>query len=262
MRPEVLVRFLWDGRRALLAWVVGVAAVSAMYASAYPSVKRQGAGVIDSYPRAFRAALNVQDISSGAGYLQASVFGLIGTVLMIMFATVLGARAIAGEEENGTLEQLLAAPVSRVRLVAERFGGLVAATVVLGAGMLLALVAVGRPAELGVPLANLSAAVLLLVLLGVCFGTLALAVGGLTGRRAAVFAVTAAAAVGTYAADVLSRQVNGLGWLWRVSPFHYATGGEPLRSGARLGDVAVLVAITVVLFAVTAVAFDRRDVAA
>jgi ABC-2 type transport system permease protein len=66
----------------------------------------------------------------------------------------------------------------------------------------------------------------------------------------------------TAAAGVLARQIDGLRWLRLVSPFDYASDNEPLRGGLRLGDVAVLALVTAVFLAVTAVAFDRRDIAA
>jgi ABC-2 family transporter protein len=70
--------------------------------------------------------------NSPAGYLQGTLFALLGPLLLVM-AVAAGARAIVGdEEEAGTLELLLAHPVSRTRLLTERFGVLAAAVALLG----------------------------------------------------------------------------------------------------------------------------------
>lgn len=52
--------------------------------------------------------------------------------LMLVFSAALGAQAIAGDEEAGTLELQLAPPVSRISLLLQRFAALAAAMVVIG----------------------------------------------------------------------------------------------------------------------------------
>jgi ABC-2 type transport system permease protein len=72
-------------------------------------------------------------------------------VLLIIFTTGIGARAIAGEEESGRLDLLLAYPVSRTRVVVQRFAALVVATLLVGGAMLLVLLALSGPAQLELP---------------------------------------------------------------------------------------------------------------
>jgi hypothetical protein len=45
-----------------------------------------------------------------AGYLQGTLFALLGPLLLVMMAVTTGARAIAGDEEAGTLDLVLAQP--------------------------------------------------------------------------------------------------------------------------------------------------------
>src|SRR5262249_20578027 len=106
-----------------------------------------------------------------------------------------------------------------------------AATLVLGAATLLALLVASGPAELGIATGNLAAMALQLVLLGVCLGGLALAVGATTGSRGPAFAVTAGVAVLGYFAHQLAAQQDATAWLQRLSPFFYYGGGQPLGTG-------------------------------
>ncbi|GAA2333902.1 hypothetical protein SVIO_065390 [Streptomyces violaceusniger] len=109
------VGIIRDGRLAAL----GTAAVAMMYASTYPSQKNNTA----SLPEAMRDALHID--ATAAGYLQASVFGLILPLLAMIYGIATGSRAIAGEEESGQLDLLLAHPVTRTAVVLQRFGALV-----------------------------------------------------------------------------------------------------------------------------------------
>ncbi|MCX9193883.1 ABC transporter permease [Carbonactinospora thermoautotrophica] len=260
MLRNVFTKTLWDARRSLPAWAIGLAAVSTMYAAFYPSVRKSGNAMLANYPQALREAFNLQDIASPAGYLSSSVFGVLVPLLTVLFAVAAGTRAIAGEEEAGTLDLLLAHPVSRTRVVVQRFAAIAVCLAVLAGAVLLALLVVSGPAELNIPLGNLAAMVTHLALLGLCFAAFALALGAATGRRALVIAASAVVGVVAYLGNTFAPQVEGLEWLREVSPFHYYSGGEPLKHGLQLADAGILLAVSLLLVASGTLAFNRRDI--
>jgi ABC-2 type transport system permease protein len=55
--------------------------------------------------------------------------------------------------------------------------------------------------------------------------------------------------------------VDEIAFLRDISPFHYYSGGEPLRHGLQVADLGLLVAASAVLVALGGLVFDRRDVA-
>jgi len=254
---NVFTKTLGDQRRALLWWAVGLLAVIAVYVLPYRQYLDQGALDFDT-DSALYQALGYD--SSPAGYLQGSVF-LIGTLLMIMAAAVAGARAIAGDEEAGILDLLLAHPVSRSRLVLERFAALAVAVALLGLVVWAGTVAAASLADMGIGTGPITAATLGLALLALGFGTVALAAGALTGRRGLVLGITAALAVGAYLAYTVGGQVEGMDGIRKLSPFFYYLGGDPLRTGVDLGDLAVLATIPLALPAVGVWSLNRRDIA-
>lgn len=266
MIPTLTRKTLRDDRRAIIGWAVGIAAFIAVYLAFYPSIANNQAGMdfIEQFtadlPAGLLSTLGWQDFASGAGYLDAVVYSAYVPLLVIMFAAVLGNRAIAAPEEAGTLDLLLANPISRRRFVAERFAALIAAVLAVGFVVWLVVLAFNAGLDMGVPVGNLTAATAGLTLLGAAFGSLALAVGAATGRRATVFAVTAALAAGTYLLRALGAQVEAINSLRWLSPFHYYLGGDPLRTGFDAGHLLVLGGITAVLAAVAIFAFGRRDV--
>ena len=241
MLRNTFTKTLWDQRRALLAWMIGIAAATAVYASFYPTMRNpEMEAAMANYPQVMMDAFGFQDLASPAGYLAGTVFGIIGPVLLIIFTTGTGARAIAGEEESGRLDLLLAYPVSRTRVVLQRFAALVVATLLVGGAMLLVLLALSGPAQMELPAGYIVAMVVHLVLLGICFGALALALGAAFGRRGLALAMAAILGVGSYFANTLAPQSERLAWLQDFSPFRYYSGGQPLRNGLQLGDASIL----------------------
>lgn len=254
---------LHDQRRGLLGWGGGLAAMVLMYSSFWPSV-RDNAGQFESYlknlPEALRNILGELSLGTPAGYLQSELFSFLGPALILVFAIGAGARSIAGEEEQGTIDLLAAAPVSRGQIVLEKFTAICLTAIGIGASLWVALVTIGRAFGLDVSPANEAAATLQLVLLGIAFGAIAQLLGSWLGRRTLAIAVTAGLAVGTFLLDAFAPAVDGLTWAAKLSPFYYYGENVPLRDGLDIGDALVLVGVAAVGLWLSILAFDRRDI--
>lgn len=254
---------LRDGRRGLLGWTVAIGAVALLYAAYYPAVSQPAmVKAIQAYPESLKKAFNMADLTSPAGYLASTVFGLLVPVLLAVYTIVAGSRAVAGDEESGVLDLVLAHPVSRARLLLARLAALAANVVLVSAVVLLAVYAVSGPAKLSaVGFGHLAATAAQLALFGICVAALTLAVGAATGRRSAAVATGTVVAVLGYFANNLGPQVAALAWTQRLSPFHYLLGGQPLVNGLQVVDCLVLLGAAVVFSALGLAAFTRRDLA-
>lgn len=260
MLPDIYTRTLIDNRRLLMAWAVGTTAVGSMYAAFYPQVSGGGmAEAVRNYPEAMREALRMNDVNSAAGYLGSTVFGLLLPLLVMAFGVTFGARAVAGDEETGYLDLLLAHPVGRVRLAVQRFAGLVTGAVAISALVLLGMLALRSTAELeSIGIAQFAAQCAHLALLGITFGALGIGLGAALGKRGQALAIAVGIGVLTYVVGNLAG-VIGIDWLKYLSPFHYYIGGEPLRHGMQWADAGILVAVSAVLATAGFVRFSRRD---
>ena len=263
MLRSVFSKTLWDQRRSLLAWIVGITAVGVLYAAFYPTINNpEMMRALEAYPPGLLDAIGFTDVASPAGYLGSTTFGLLAPALIIVFAAATGGSAIAGEEESGRLDLTLAHPVARWSVVLQRFGAIAVGMLLACAALALALVAISGPAQLGeIGIPNLFAASFQLALLGILFGGLALGIGAATGRRSLVFGVVAIVAVVGYFGNNLAPTIEGLEWLAELSPFQYYLGGQPLRNGLQLADSAVLAVVSLVFVGLGGFLFDRRDVA-
>ncbi|WP_018353133.1 ABC transporter permease subunit [Longispora albida] len=261
MLRNVFTKTLWDARRSLLGWMIGTAAVAMMYASFYPQLANGAMEeAMKSFPQSMKDAFRLNDMTSAAGYLGANTFGIIVPLLALFFGASTGARAIAGDEESGQLDLLLAHPVSRARLLLERFAALAAGSVVISAAVLGALLLIRPAAKLtGVSAGQLAAQCVNLALLAVFFGALAICAGSAAGRRGLVFGATAVIGVLAYAMNSFGPQL-GLEWAQKLSPFYYYIGGDPLRNGFQWGDAGVLAGASAVLVCAGLLTFTRRDI--
>ncbi len=251
-------------RRAVIGWGIGLAAVAAMYAAVYPSIQ-QSAGDLNAYldkmPDAFKNVVGA-NYTSPAGYLRAELFALLGPILFLVYAVGAGGRAIAGEEEARSLDLLLSTPMPRARVVREKAIAIAIAMTGLTFFLFVVVIAIGRPFDLVVPVADVGAACLMLLLMGLTFAALALAVGCATGRKAWAYGVTGVIAVTTYVLNALAPSVDALHWTRPLSPFRWYLEPDPLTTGVHPVNIAVLIVITGVCTAAAVWAFRRRDLAA
>jgi ABC-2 type transport system permease protein len=261
---SVYAKTLRDHWKGILGWGLGLAAITALEVAIYPSIRERADEMnklVANYPEAFKAMFGLDDFTSGAGFMQAELFSLLVPLALIALAVSFGAGATAGEEERKTVDLLLAAPVTRGRVVVEKFLALVTGTVLVGLALVAALWAGSAVQDMSIGVDRLVAATASAVLLGLCFGGVALAVGCATGRRAWAAAAAAGLAIAGFLVNSLSSMAEGLE-RWRpLTLFYQYASNDPLRNGLDLGDAAVMLAVATVRGLAALIAFQRRDLA-
>ncbi|MEU2040355.1 ABC transporter permease subunit [Nocardia niwae] len=258
MTRSVYTQTLKEQKRSLIGWSLGMAIVPLIYLPSYRSLAEQGSLNIEQ--SSIYDAMGMGDFATAAGYLHSTIFALMGLLLVVIFAVTMGVRS-ATQEESGTLDLLLAQPISRTSLVRQRFAAL-AVQIGVVTGVLGSSVLVGAEAgQLDVPAGNILAAVAGLGLLGLAVAALTQLVGAVTGRRAQTLGLTALLVLGGYLANSLGGIVDGASWLRKFSPFYYAIGDSPLVNGWNPGHLLVLAILVAVACGLSLIAFDRRDLA-
>jgi len=265
MMRDPFFKGLRDQVRPLLMWVIGVAIYVTLLMSIYPSFRRsagQMQGYIESLPEAVRAAFlgPDSDFSSPVGYVNVELLSWLAPIVLVAFAVASAARALAGEEEDGTLSLLLAHPIGRRRLAVQKYGALALTVGVLGAAFWLSLVVSTRIAGTPVGAGQLAAALLRLTLLGLAAGSVTFAVCAATGRRQAGLAAGAGLALAMYLLKTLAEMDPSIRPYRILSLFHYSGGATPLGKSLEAVDLLVLAGVPVVLLLVAVVLFERRDV--
>lgn len=263
MLRNVFVKSLRDQRRGLVGWSIGVALLVLLEAALWPSIRDMAdlQEFLDSYPEVLRELFNLEEFASGTGFLNAELYSALLPILFLIYSIGRGARAVAGEEESGTLDVLLMTRVSPARLVLLQAAALAAAPAGLGLVLFVAVAGFSAVFGLGVSTGAAASGSLAMVLLGVEFGWLALAVGAVTGRRVVAISVAAAVAVGGYLLYVAGQLVDAVEPWQPLSPFHQAIEGGPLGAGLPIAYSWMLLAGLAAVLAALPL-FERRDIAA
>lgn len=262
MLRDPFTKWLWDGRRWLLGWIAAIAGVGGFYAAFWPTFDNPDIQkFLDEYPKALMDALNYTDIATASGYLNATVYGLVVATLSVVFGLSAGARIVAGDEERGTLDLVLAHPVSRTGLALARFAAFVVGAIASSVALLAVILVLSGPFRLtGISAGAFAAMHLHLVLFTVFFGSVAYAVGSATGKRGLALGIGAGVAVFAFAANGILPQVEGLEWISALSAYDWLNGAAPLDNGLQAADVLLMLGLSIVLVAAGTWGFRRRDV--
>ncbi|MFB6165957.1 MAG: ABC transporter permease subunit [Haloarculaceae archaeon] len=141
----------WRGTAAL---AVMLAALAALMVAFFPSVQASGVDFetyVASMPPAFRAAFGVEAMTTIGGFLATELYQFAWVLLLGLYFAYLAGGVVASDVERGRMDLLLSTPISRRRVVAEKFLSLLAPMVavnVVGAVVVYAgTVAVGDPID-------------------------------------------------------------------------------------------------------------------
>jgi ABC-2 type transport system permease protein len=262
----IMRRAVEDRRRALAWWTVGIAALVLFTVALFPSVEGNAdfQELAEDLPEAVRSLFAFDEavpITTAAGYLQARLFGSLLPLLLLVFAIRAGARAIAGDEEDGTLELVLMHPVTRQRVLVERYVAVVVMIGLLTAALTGAtlLFAPLFGALDGVSVTGLVAASLAAGLLACAHGTLAFAIGAVTGRHARATAVATVVAVVGYLVQGLAPLSSILDPVQPLSPWHWYSGRNMLSDGVAPLALLLPALFCAALFCAGWSTFGRRD---
>src|SRR5574341_262492 len=246
----------------ILGWGLSLGLLAAYLMPFYNTLAEQKESLqklLAAYPPELLAFFgDMQKMFTPEGYLGVEFFSYMPLVLGI-FAVLAGSGLLASDEENGTLDLVLAHPVSRTGLFFGRLLGFVVTTAGILALMWLGLV-IGRnwssieftAVELARPFVSLGAMLLL-------FGAFALGLSMLLPSRRLAATVSGLVLVASYFITSLSRITDDLKELAKLSPLNYYQGGDAiqkLNAEWMLGLLGVAVLFT--LFAWWR--FERRDI--
>jgi ABC-2 type transport system permease protein len=254
----------FKGRRlALLWWSIGLVG---LYVLAFPTLRHNEAldKTFAHLSPSVKTLLGLGDgnsITSPVGYLNSQLYANVLPMILLVFSVALAAWSIAGDESSGTLELLLANPISRTRVAAARALAIVAMPLALSLVCGVALEAMAPLVALdhGVPLGRIALAAVANALLALVFAAVAFAIGAATGRRTIAICASAGLTVLGYVLVGIAQQVSVLRPLKAVNPWHWMLTTDPLAQG--FGWEAFLLPITVsaVLFAIGTMRFASRD---
>lgn len=265
MRP-VIKWTLWQRRWSTFWWSVGIAFFIFLTLVFYPSFKDAGMQLQKSFESLPKAALGLfggsADFFSPVGYLNSQIFFLLLPLLLTMLAVALGSSLIAREEQNLTIELLLARPISRSKLLLSK---IIAGTLALAAVSSAALVTVVISAHLfdlsSVPASAIALATFNSFLLAYTTGAVAFLLSATGRARGAAIGIATVIGFGGYILSSLAGTVHWLHGPSRVLPFNYFQSEAILRQTYHWTSALYFVGVILACGTLSFIAFRRRDIA-
>ena len=261
---SVTLKVLRDQSRSLVNWGIGLVAMAVIMSALYPSIA--GMPSIDKYiqemPEGMMQFLGgITDYSTPSGYFGAELYSFMVPLLFLIFGIGFGAGAIAGEEEKGTMDFLLANPVPRWSVVVAKFLAMTAGMLLLGlffwAGMAVCVLVI----DIDISLLKIAEATFGALMLALVFSTLALFLGSLKGNRGMALGLSGGIGVLTYLLNALGGLVDSLKDFRFLSPFYHYMEPNTLKNGIDPAHLLVLVGLVLLFLLVSIPAFTRRDIA-
>ena len=247
-------------RNAIIGWSIGLILFGLMYTTLYPEMEGQLDALADI---SVYQAMGVE-IATFEGYLGSTVIGFV-PILLGIYAIMAATSTLAGEEDDGTLEMLLASRLARWQLVFAKGVGLLIVTAVIvilaGLGNVMGLnlvldqidTAVTRLDVFTVVLSSLPL-VWALLMLSFFFGTF------FPNRRSAMIAGFLVLII-SYFGENIGGMVNSMEIVKPYSLFSYFDSSSAVFiDGVAMQDVIVLLSVALIGFILAIISFQRRDV--
>lgn len=260
IRHSLFSRCVADHRGSMIGVALTNAVIAMVVTLIFPSYREALANFqLPEILQGFLGEAGASAYSTFNGFVAVEFFAWV-PILLTVIAIIGGTAAIAGDEGAGTLDLLLAQPVRRSRLLLERSAALIVVLVVAALaglpGFLLASAFVDFPIGLG----NITLAILNMLPLVFLFLALSVLGSAALPSRSAATMLSVAVVVITYFFNLIGAASEQVRILQKFSPFYWADASHVLLHGFDWLRTGIFLALTVALFGLALLAFERRDV--
>lgn len=260
MLSSIFTKTLYEKRWGLLWWSVAMAAFTVMIVLAFPIFQDAFGEQMDAIPESLRSIVGeANDYQRVEGYLELQVFMQM-VFLTFIYGIILFTGLLAGEENDGTLQSLLAQPISRTKVYLQKLAAGATLLGILSIVMLLSTWAGLAIIDEGTSAIRLLGATFAQWLVGMVFALLAYMIGAVSGRKGIAGALAGVYAFLGYIVTSLAATVTVLEYPNYLSPFRYFNNTKMLDQGLQAGNIAVLLLACLVFSIVGWLVFRNRDI--
>jgi len=263
---NIFLRELRANRRMLLVWALILGGLNVLLLGVYPSFAEDAAKLeelLAMYPEGFIKVFGLDRLSmaDAIGFYATEAYFMV-VLFGGIFAALLGSGLLAKEEDEKTIEFLLARPVTRSEILT---GKVLAFAVYLALFNLIIGLITYASFEIFVT-AEYSRYVLVLLLAAPLLAHLTFASLGFLSslfwaRRRAAYSVSIGLVLGTYFLSVLAVLSERFEFLRWLTPFHYVNAADIVLNEAMGGlNILVLVLFNAAVLGVTYYLYNRRDI--
>ncbi|PKK86649.1 MAG: hypothetical protein CVT48_00005 [Thermoplasmata archaeon HGW-Thermoplasmata-1] len=255
---HIFSKTLKDMKWALVGWGVAFALYGVMMVAIYPVFLGEGGesgtegieGFWETMPDAMKKMFGeFEDMMTPHGFLQMEFLKFLGIALSI-FAVTQCAKLLAGEEEERTIDLLMAQPVKRWRIATEKYlavvGGLLLILLFIGGSMEIAAALtegfVSDPGDLLLEVLDAAPACMV-------FGGMAFLGSAISGRRKAAMGIGIMLAGFTWLVNLIAPIVEKFADAQKATIFYYFENNSPMAGTLEPIYYGVAIPLVILLFA-------------
>jgi ABC-2 type transport system permease protein len=264
--PITMFKLFWveltKRRTAIIGWGLGLFAYAAMIMALTPELTAQF-GMMDLASISIYAAMGITGDFATVSSLLSMYIPFMG-LMTAVYALITGTNALSGDEESGTLENMLTLPLPRYRIViAKALAVSVALAIILFISFLgyaIAFLAIQDQIDSPLTLNDLFLGSMEAWPLCFAFAMLGMLFGAFLPRRIHALMLGLIVLIASYFINNLANIIDMLESIRPIALFHYYSGGAVLTEGIVVNDMLVLVGVGLVALLLTLLSFQHRDV--
>ena len=251
------IRSRW---RAILGWGFGLILFGAVYISIFPGLFEQLKSLRDL---SIYKLVGMQ-LGSVEGYI-AFVILVYAAILLCIYCIIASTSTLAGEEDNGTLELIVAMPLSRWQILTAKAVALCVVSLLImiiasiGNAFILAVIKINHP--INVTPFGLFTALMSSLPLALGFIMIGLFLGAILPNRRLSATVLTIFFIASFFGENIAGMVKSLEPIRFFSLFNYYNTTEIIFSdGAQLSDILILLGIAAAFFILALICFKKRNI--
>lgn len=245
---------------AILGWGLGLILYGAIYISIFDGMFEQMA-VFKDLPIYKIVGMRLGSVE---GYIASVVLAYI-SVLLGIYCIVTSTSTLAGEEDLGTLELIVAMPLTRSQILTAKAIALsvavLAIMIIAAIGNAVLLEVIKFDTHINITPYGLFVALISSLPLAVGLIMIGLFLGAILPNRRTAIVVTTVYFIASYFGENFAGMVKSLEPIRYFSLFNYYNTTETIFSdGPQLSDILILLGIAAIFYVLALICFSRRNV--
>ncbi len=261
----IYLREISGNKKSFFIWFVVLIVLNAVVFSVYPSFAGQTGNIellLKSYPDAFIKIFGIDklNLTNILDFFGLEIFLFI-TLLGSIYSMILGSGIISKEEDDKTIEFLLAKPVSREKIVTSKALSVLSYIFAFNMGLFIA--------DLGLIEAFKSNGFDMKIylwlsggafLLHLTFASVGLLISVFITRARALMSISLGMVIGTYFLGIISSLSDKFDVLKYISPFEYVNAAD-IITRARIDYKYIIIMVSIVCLSVagTYIFYHKKD---
>lgn len=264
----VFWRILKDRRIILLVYTLASIGLLWMYIGLFPTFKDQSANLeqlIKSYPESLLKAFNfdIKSFTTLEGFLSTEQYSFVWPLMVVFIAIGFAGSCLAGEIERGTIEVLLAQPISRLKLFISRYLAGIFMLIVFIFFSVYAAPPLSHAYEIDFKAENFTTLAILCFMFSLSIYSIGMFLSSIFSDRGKVFFISGGLIVAMYVINIVSTLKDNLEDLKYFSFFYYFNPSQALVYN-KIDEIAYWVFFgTAIIMAISGlIIFSKRNIVA